>query len=180
MHTQFFVNLRRGFVATVVFFVILGLAYPLVETGIGQAFFHNQANGSLTANGSTLIGQKWTAPMWFQGRPDGFDPTATGGSNLGPRSKVLVQTAKKQIAALRKEGITPTPDLVLSSGSGVDPDIAPMDAYAQVSTVAKARHMSPTSLRTLIAAHTRSAQWGFLGSPYINVLELNEALAKLK
>ncbi len=98
------VNLRRAVLVSVVFFVLLGLAYPLAETGIGQAFFSHQANGSLTKNGSTLVGQAWAGPKWFQGRPDADNPMATGGSNLGPRSKVLVTTVKKQIALLRREG----------------------------------------------------------------------------
>jgi len=179
MRTQLLLNLRRGFLVTVVFFVLLGLAYPLAETGIGQAFFSHQANGSLTANGSTLIGQTWTGPKWFQGRPDTDDPTATGGTNLGPRSKTLVQDTQKQLAALEKEGINPTPDLVTTSGSGVDPDIAPVDAYAQVNAVAKARGLPVAVVGHLVATHIHQAQLGFLGSPYVDVLELNEALNAL-
>src|SRR5262245_22153366 len=102
-------NLRRSLVVSVFFFVLLGLAYPLAQTGIGQAAFHHQANGSLGANGSSLIGQQWTGPQWFHGRPDGDDPSATGGSNLGPRSQELLNTYNKRIAQLEAEGITPTP-----------------------------------------------------------------------
>jgi potassium-transporting ATPase KdpC subunit len=171
-------NLRRSVLISAVFFVILGLLYPLAETGIGQAFFNHQANGSLTADGSTAVGQSWTGPQWFHGRPDADNPMATGGTNLGPRSKELVQDVRKQIAELKKEGITPTPDLVTTSGSGVDPDIAPVDAYAQVHAVAKARHISPATLDHLIATHVVSAQFGFLGASYINVLQLNQALAR--
>jgi len=171
-------NLRRSALISVFFFVLLGLLYPLAETGIGQALFNHQANGSLTADGSTMIGQSWTGPQWFHGRPDADDPMATGGTNLGPRSKELVQAVTKQIAELKKEGVTPTPDLVTTSGSGIDPDIAPVDAYAQVNAVAKARHMSPAALRHLVATHIASAQFGFLGSQYINVLQLNQALAR--
>jgi len=105
---------------------------------------------------------------------------ATGASNLGPRSKVLVSDTRKLLAALRLEGITPTPDLVTTSGSGVDPDIAPVDAYAQVNAVAKARGLSPAQVRTLVAGQIHQAQFGFLGAPYINVLQLNEALAALR
>jgi K+-transporting ATPase ATPase C chain len=97
------VNLRRSILVSVVFFVLLGLAYPLAETGIGQAFFSHEANGSLTKNGSTLVGQSWSGPKWFQGRPDADNPMSTGGTNLGPRSKVLVKDVRQQIAALRKE-----------------------------------------------------------------------------
>jgi K+-transporting ATPase ATPase C chain len=180
MRTQLLLNLRRGFLVTVVFFVLLGLAYPLAETGIGQAFFSHQANGSLTANGSTLIGQTWSGPKWFQGRPDSFNPESTGGTNLGPRSKTLVEDTKKEVAALEKEGINPTPDLVTTSGSGVDPDIAPVDAYAQANAVATARGLPVGVVRHLIATHIHQAQLGFLGSPYIDVLELNEALNTLR
>ncbi|MBO0728563.1 MAG: potassium-transporting ATPase subunit C [Acidimicrobiaceae bacterium] len=174
------VHLRRAILVSLVFFVILGLAYPLVETGIGQAFFHHAANGSLTANGSTRVGQKWTGPQWFQGRPDGFDPMATGGSNLGPRSKVLVNTVAKQVAQLKKEGIMPTPGLVTSSGSGIDPGISPVDAYAQVDAVAAANHLPAAAVRHLVDTHITGREYGFLGSPFVNVLSLNEALAKLQ
>jgi K+-transporting ATPase ATPase C chain len=173
-------NLRRSILISVVFFALLGLAYPLAETGIAQAFFSHQANGSLTKNGSTLVGQSWTGPQWFHGRPDADNPLATGGSNLGPRSKVLIGDVQQQIAALKKAGITPTPDLVTTSGSGVDPDIAPVDAYAQVNALAKARGVPVATVRQLVATHINGPQLGFLGSSYIDVLQLNEALAKLR
>jgi K+-transporting ATPase ATPase C chain len=169
-------NLRRAFLISAVFFVLLGLAYPLAETGIGQAFFSHQANGSLTKAGSVMVGQDWTGPLWFHGRPDANNPMATGGTNLGPRSKALVKAASVQIAALKKAGIKPTPDLVTTSGSGVDPDIAPADAYAQANAVAKARGLPVSVVRHLIASQIQPAQFGFLGSPYINVLKLNQAL----
>lgn len=170
---------RRSILLSLVFFVLIGLAYPLAETGIGQLFFRHQASGSLTANGSVLVGQAWKGPRWFQGRPDADNPMATGGTNLGPRSKALVKAVATQIAALRKAGITPTTDLVTTSGSGVDPDISPADAYTQVNAIAAARGLPVSAVRHLVAAHTRPAQFGFLGSPYINVLQLNEALAHL-
>ena len=172
--------LRPAILVSLIMLVLLGLAYPLAETGIAQAFFSHQANGSLTADGSTLVGQTWAGPRWFQGRPDADDPMATGGTNLGPRSDVLVQDVRKQIAVLRKEGITPTPDLVTTSGSGVDPDITPVDAYAQVNAVAKARGLPAAAVRRLVAEHVVPAQFGFLGSAYINVLQLNEALAAMR
>jgi len=180
MHSQLLLNLRRGLLVTVCFFVLLGLAYPLAVTGIGQAFFNHQANGSLTKNGSTLIGQQWKGPKWFQGRPDADNPMATGGTNLGPRSKTLVKDVKEQIALLKKKGITPTPDLVTTSGSGVDPDIAPVDAYAQVNAVAKARGLSVAAVRHLVSTQIHPTQFGFLGSPYVDVLQLNEALSALR
>jgi potassium-transporting ATPase KdpC subunit len=173
-------HLRPAIGVSAIFFVLLGLLYPLAETGIGQAFFSHQANGSLTANGSTLVGQSWTSPRWFVGRPDADDPMATGGTNLGPRSKVLVKDVRLQIAELRKDGITPTADLVTTSGSGVDPDIAPADAYAQVGVVAKARHLPVAEVRQLVAAQIQQPQLGFLGAAYINVLQLNKALAGLR
>ena len=170
---------RRAALLTAIFFVLLGLAYPLAATGIGQAFFSSQVNGSLTKNGSQLVGQNWTGPRWFHGRPDADNPMATGGTNLGPRSKALVKSAAGQIAALKKEGITPTPDLITASGSGVDPDISPADAYAQVNAVAKARGLPVSVVGHLVTSQIQPAQFGFLGSPYIDVLRLNEALQSL-
>lgn len=173
-------NLRRAVTVSVMFFVLLGLAYPLAETGIGQALFAHQANGSIGTNGSTLIGQQWTGPLWFHGRPDGDDPSATGGSNLGPRSQKLLDTYRERIAELKKQGITPTPDLVAASGSGVDPDISPDAAYAQVPSVARARNLPEDDVRHLVTAHIHGPQFGFLGAAHVNVLELNEALAALR
>jgi K+-transporting ATPase ATPase C chain len=173
-------NLRQAIGVTIFFFVLLGLLYPLAETGIGQALFNHAANGSLSANGSTLVGQQWQGPQWFQGRPDSDDPMATGGSNLGPRTKELVTDVQQQIAKLKKEGITPTQDLITTSGSGVDPDISPADAYAQVNAVAHARGVSVAAVNKLVAAQVKQPELGFLGSSYINVLNLNEGLAALK
>jgi potassium-transporting ATPase KdpC subunit len=175
-----FANLRPAFGITLFFFILLGLAYPLTETGIGQAVFSHQANGSLTSSGSALVGQTWKGPRWFQGRPDADNPMATGGTNLGPRSKALVKAVGQQITRLKQEGITPTPDLVTTSGSGVDPDITPADAYAQVNAVAKARGLPAAAVRSLVAGHVQQPQFGFLGSAYINVLQLNEALEALR
>jgi K+-transporting ATPase ATPase C chain len=172
-------SLRQGVLVSLFFFVLLGLAYPLAETGIGQALFHHQVNGSVTSDGSTLVGQHWTSPKWFVGRPDTDNPMATGGTNLGPRSKVLVKAVSVQIAQLTKEGITPTADLVTTSGSGVDPNISAADAYAQVSAVAKARGLPVGRVRQLVASQVHGPQAGFLGAQYINVLQLNEALARL-
>ena len=172
--------LRPAILVSVIFLVLLGLAYPLAETGIGQAFFSHQANGSLTSNGSALVGQAWAGPRWFQARPDADNPMATGATNLGPRSEVLVRDVRKQIAVLRKDGIRPTPDLVTASGSGVDPDISPADAYAQVSAVARARGLPAAAVRRLVAEHIVPPQFGFLGSAYLNVLQLNEALAGMR
>ena len=173
-------SLRPAVGVSVFFLILLGLAYPLAETGIGQAFFSHQASGSLTSNGSPLVGQTWAGPGWFQGRPDADNPMATGATNLGPRSRALVQDVRKQVALLGREGITPTPDLVTTSGSGVDPDIAPGDAYAQVNAVARARGLPAAAVRRLVAEHIVSPQLGFLGSAYLNVLQLNAALAGMR
>jgi potassium-transporting ATPase KdpC subunit len=172
-------NLGRAVIVSVIFFVFLGLAYPLAETAIGQTLFPHQANGSLTANGSALIGQQWQGPQWFQGRPDGYDPAATGGSNLGPRSQKLLDTYHQRIDDFQKHGVTPTPDLIAASGSGIDPHITPAAAYAQVDTVAAARHLDPSRVHNLVAAHVHGPQLGFLGAAYVSVLELNEALSAL-
>jgi potassium-transporting ATPase KdpC subunit len=172
-------SLRPAILVSAIFFVLLGLAYPLAETGIGQALFAHQANGSLTADGSTEVGQHWTGPRWFQGRPDADDPMATGGTNLGPRSTALIAQARKQVRALESEGIKPTADLVTTSGSGVDPDITPADAYTQANAVATARDLPAAAVRALVTAHIQQPQFGFLGSSYINVLQLNQALQSL-
>ena len=104
----------------------------------------------------------------------------TGAANLGPRSQVLIKDTRQQVARLKKEGITPTPDLVTTSGSGVDPDISPADAYAQVSVVARARDLPAAAVRRLVAEHIVQQQFSFLGSAYINVLQLNEGLAQTR
>lgn len=173
-------HLRRALVVSVFFFALCGLAYPFAITGISQAFMPRQANGSLTAYGSTKVGQPWKGPQWFQGRPDPYTPDSTGGSNLGPLSKTLVANVAKRVAALKAEGITPTSDLVTSSFDGSDPDISPSSAYAQVDAVARARHLPVAVIHRLVTDHVTPAQFGFLGSPYVNVLKLNEALAHLR
>jgi K+-transporting ATPase ATPase C chain len=178
---------------TIVSVILLGLIYPLVMTGIAQALFPRQANGSLvTVNGkvvgSAIIGQLWTKPQYFQGRPSaagkGYDPTSTGGTNLGPTSKKLINATKATIAALKKENPDasgpPPMDLVTSSGSGIDPDISPEAAYWEAPRVAKARNMNVGAVNALVAQHVQGRTFGFLGDPHINVLELNLALDGLK
>jgi len=173
--------------------VLLGLIYPLVMTGLAQAIFPRQANGSLvTVNGkvvgSAIIGQLWTKPQYFQGRPSaagkGYDPTSTGGTNFGPTSKKLIDSTKSTIAQLEKDnpgaGGPPPIDLVTSSGSGIDPDISPESAYWEAPRVAKARHMSISAVNAIVAEHVRGRTFGFLGEPRVNVLELNLALDGLK
>ncbi len=197
--------LQRSVVLTVVLVVLCGVLYPLAGWGVSQAAFSHQADGSLAANGSVLIGQPWSSaeginPRWFNGRPDADNPLglnapsgtlndaaglglqagSSGAANLGPRSTVLVGSVERYLAAWRKVGVEdPTPDLVTTSASGIDPDLAPADAYVQVAMVAKARHLAPAVLDRLVASQVHGAQFGFLGAPYVNVLELNEALARL-
>jgi K+-transporting ATPase ATPase C chain len=174
------VHLRRAIILSAIFLALCGLAYGYAATGVSQLLFKHQADGSITANGSTLIGQQWSGPLWFQGRPDPYTPMATGASNLGPRSQTLEQNAAKQKDALNKEGVQPTPGLVTTSGSGIDPDISPVDAYAQVNAVAAARHLAPSAVNQLVASHVHPAELGFLGSDYVDVLELDQALARLR
>ena len=175
---------------SIVTIVLCGLIYPFVMTGIAQVIFPKQANGSLVevngkVVGSDIIGQLWTKPEYFQGRPsaagkNGYDPTSTGGTNLGPTSKKLIDSTKATIQQLEKAnpdaGGPPPMDLVTSSGSGIDPDISPEGAYYQAPRVAKARHMSVDAVKTLIAQHVQGRELGFLGEPHVNVLELNLAL----
>jgi len=204
-------NLRRSIVSILVITVFFGFVYAFVGTGVAQVLFKHQADGSITANGSTLIGQNWADTVCpghplgscvFQGRPDNLGPYAanpkkniSGGdnplvangvsgesaaTNLGPRSKTLLDNTKALVAYWHARGVNPTPDLVTTSGSGLDPDVTPQDAIVQIPMVSNATGISPSRLRALIAKETTGAQLGFLGSSYINVLQLNEALAKLR
>jgi K+-transporting ATPase ATPase C chain len=182
-------HLNTALRVTIVSIVLLGLVYPLAMTAMAQVLFPRQANGSLvTVNGkvvgSAIIGQLWTKPQYFQGRPSaagkGYDPTSTGGTNLGPTSKKLMDATRATIVQLKKdnpdaEGPPPI-DLVTSSGSGIDPDISPAAAYWEAPRVAKARQMDAASVRALIARHVQGRTFGFLGEPRVNVLELNLAL----
>jgi K+-transporting ATPase ATPase C chain len=175
---------------TVVTVFALGLIYPVVVWGLGTALFHDQAGGSLIVDksgkviGSQLVGQNWSKPRYFQGRPSaagkGYDPTSTGGTNLGPTSKKLIDSTKSAIAALKKanpDATAPIPmDLVTSSASGIDPDVSPEGAYYQVPRVAKTRGASVDAVRALVTAHVVPRQFGLLGEPHVNVLELNRAL----
>lgn len=172
---------------TIVSVVLLGLIYPLAMTGIARVAFPRQANGSLierdgTVIGSTNIGQLWTKPQYFHGRPsaagkNGYDPTSTGGTNLAPSSRKLIDATRATILALQKENpkaTVPLPmDLVTSSGSGIDPDISPEAAYYQAPRIATARHMSVDEVNALIGHATQGRMFGFLGEPRVNVLELN-------
>jgi K+-transporting ATPase ATPase C chain len=170
---------------TIVTTILLGIIYPLVVTGLAQVLFHKQANGSLiTENGkivgSALLGQPFTAPGYFWSRPSaagtaGYDPTASGGSNLGPTNKALIDRVNASIQQLQATNPgKPIPvDLVTTSGSGLDPDITPAAADFQVPRVAKERAISEMELRAIVAKHTEGRQFGFLGERRVNVLELN-------
>lgn len=165
--------------------VLLGIVYPLMVTGLAQWFFPRQANGELIHEhgeliGSKLIGQPFTSPEYFYSRPSaagaaGYDASASGGSNLGPTNKVLIDRVASQVAALEKDnpGVPVPIDLVTTSGSGLDPDISPAAAEFQVPRIARERGMSQTDLRVLVSRHTEARQFGFLGEPRVNVLELN-------
>jgi potassium-transporting ATPase KdpC subunit len=204
-------NLRRSVISVLVFTAFFGFVYSLAGTGVAQILFPHQADGSITASGSTLIGQNWAAtkcpghPLGscvFHGRPDGTGPYAanpkknipggdnplvangvngeSGATNLGPRSKVLLEDTKALIAYWHSLGVDPTTDLVTTSGSGLDPDITPADAISQIPMVSKATGLPTSVLRALVDKESHGPQLGFLGSSYVDVLQLNVALSKLR
>jgi len=182
-------EIAPAFRVTLLFTILTGLVYPGVVMAIAQVLFHNQANGSLvTVNGqvvgSSLIGQNFTKPEYFQPRPsaagNGYDATASGGSNYGPTNQKLADRVKASIDQFRKDNpdyTGPIPaDMVTASGSGLDPHISPASAIAQTPRVAKARGVPAEQVQQLIAKNTDGRQLGFLGEPGVNVLNLNLAL----
>jgi K+-transporting ATPase ATPase C chain len=180
-------HIRPALVLLALLTLLTGIAYPLAVTGIGQAAFPAQANGSLIRDGeriigSALIGQSFSAPGYFWPRPSaagaGYDASASSGSNLGPTSAALVERTTADVARLREAGVTgPVPaDLATASGSGLDPHISPAAAAAQVARVAAARGLSEAQVAALIGQHTTQPLLGLFGAPAVNVLTLNLAL----
>lgn len=182
-------HLRPTLVLLTLFTLLTGLAYPLAITGIARQLFPLQATGSLvqradgTVIGSSLIGQAFTRPDYFHGRPSATSPTpynaaASGGSNLGPTSKALIERIRADAAALQAEnpGAAVPVDLVTASGSGLDPHISLAAAEFQLPRVARARDADPQKLRALIAGLAEPEVLGILGEPVVNVLQLNLAL----
>jgi K+-transporting ATPase ATPase C chain len=185
MGKDFTSALRPAIVMTILFAGLLGLAYPLAMTGIGQALFPAQANGSLVHDaggrviGSTVVGQAFTSGRYFHTRPSaagkGYDGLASSGSNLAPTAQALVDRVKPDIEKRRAEGVAgPLPaDLVTASASGLDPDLSPAAAFAQAPRVARARGLAEARVRALVAANVEGS---ILGEPHVNVLALNRAL----
>lgn len=176
---------------TIVLTIVTGLIYPLAIAGLARVLFPHPAQGSLIVRngqviGSSLIGQKFSAPGYFHSRPSaagdkGYDASASSGSNLGPTNKALIEAVKSRLKGVMEENPGTTPaeipiDLVTASGSGLDPEISPAAAELQVPRVAKARGISEDQARKLVEQSTRGRWMGILGEPGVNVLELNLAL----
>jgi K+-transporting ATPase ATPase C chain len=180
-------NLLIAILMTIVTTLLLGVVYPLVVTGLAQVLFPDKANGQLVERdgkviGSRIIGQGFSSPGYFRSRASaagtGYDATSSGGTNLGPTNKKLIDAVTASVQAARKENPdAPIPiDLVTSSASGLDPHISPAAAAFQVRRVARERGVSESDVQRLVDAHTAGRQLGFLGEPVVNVLELNLAL----
>ncbi|HEX5184887.1 MAG TPA: potassium-transporting ATPase subunit KdpC [Allosphingosinicella sp.] len=183
-------QLRPAIALLLLFTLLLGLVYPLVLTGIAQVAMPHRANGSLIVEngrivGSELIGQAFARPDYFHGRPsaagNGYNPTASSGSNLGPASKALIDRTRASVAAARAGGAAGPlpPDMVTASGSGLDPHISPENAYLQVAGVARARRLDPAILRALVARNVETPFPAFLGDRVVNVLALNRQLDRI-
>src|SRR5262245_9171519 len=175
-------NLLVAALMTIVTTILFGLVYPLAMTGLAQAIFPGKANGQLVERGgrvigSRIIGQSFTSPGYFHGRPsaagNGYDAASSGGTNLGPTNKKLVDAVKAAVDAARRENPdAPVPiDLVTSSASGLDPHISPAAALFQAPRVARERRVGEADVRRLVASRVEGRQFGFLGEPRVNVLE---------
>ena len=187
-------QLKIAIIFLVVFTVITGIIYPLLVTGIAQAFFNHQANGSLIENngqaaGSELIGQPFSDPIYFWGRLSAtssvpYDASASSGSNYGPDNPALLQAVQDRIDALKAvdpNNVQPVPvDLVTFSGSGLDPDISVAAADYQIARVARYRGLTEERVSTLVKQYTEGRQLGILGEPKVNVLKLNLALDNIQ
>src|SRR4029077_15234348 len=184
-------NLLIALWFTLVTTVIFGVLYPLAVTGLAQVLFPGRANGQLIERngkivGSRIIGQSFTAPGYFDSRPSsagtGYDPTSSGGSNLGPTNRGLIERVRTDVQKLQSDHPnTPIPvDLVTASGSGLDPNISPAAAEFQIPRVAHSRGMKEDDVHTLVRKHTRDRDLGFLGEPRVNVLELNLELDSVR
>lgn len=186
MNNEIISALRPALVLTLLFALLLGIGYPLAMTGIGQLVFPGAANGSLISEngkvvGSTVVGQAFVSDRYFQTRPSaagkGYDGLSSSGSNLGPASQALVDRVKPDVEKHRAEGITAIPaDLVTASGSGLDPDLSPAAAIAQVPRIARVRNLTEPQVRALVDAAIGLPLAGVLGEPRVNVLALNRAL----
>ena len=187
-------EIRPAVVSFLLLTLLTGFAYPLLVPGISQQFMSNKANGSMILHdgkpiGSSLIGQSFSDPKYFWGRPSANspmpnNPTASGGSNLGPTNPALMDAIKGRVQALRDadpDNKQPVPvDLVTTSASGLDPHISPAAAEYQLARVARVRNINPEILKKIVADHTESRQFGIFGEPRVNVLELNLALDSLR
>ena len=183
-------QLLPALIMLLVFTVLTGLAYPLAVTGVAQVAFRDKANGSLVKENGKVVGSKWigqnfTKPVYFHPRPsaagDGYDPTLSSGSNLGPTNPKLLDEVRTRVAAYRKENVLARDakvpvDAVTASASGLDPDISVANARLQVRRVAAARGLSVARVQQLVDDHTDDRELGFLGEPGVNVLELDLAL----
>ena len=181
-------NLITAVLMTIATTVLLGILYPLLLTGLAQVLFPNQANGQLIQRdgvlvGSRLIGQPFSGPGYFHSRPSaagaaGYDAGASSGSNLGPTNAQLIARVNGDVAKLQTEnpGILVPIDLVTTSGSGLDPDISPAAAEFQIRRVATERKIAEAEIARLVQENVTNRQWGFLGEPRVNTLELNLAL----
>lgn len=181
-------HLRPALVSMGLFTALLGVAYPLAVTGVAQAAFPNQANGSLVRDasgrvvGSALIGQAFAKPEYFHGRPsaagNGYDASASSGSNMGPLNEKLIDREKADAATLRAEnpGALIPADAVTTSASGLDPDISPANARFQAPRVARARGVTQAAVLAVVDAQIQRPLLGFIGQPHVNVLALNRAL----